>query len=289
MTKQILPVPKMSRPKRAQRLALLQLHEKSKPIFASNLRFSTIFSPTLPTLPPLISPIYLEPQLIPLTLQQTGTVINYSGTIRNRSPKPSPLSRPRFQEKQDRVKRALAPAGDVGPHPKSSSLTKWRCYLCGRRYAIGVTRRCLRDGHFLCFPVPVNNSQLGFKKTQDHPSVGVAKIAVEEGRNEKAKAVIALRQKIKARYRLLMKSNQMSRACAVEFDYAGWSAYGVWKRGGKLGLGMPCEDGCDWPGECRERERRAAKEMRKSKRLGRVAEMVTYSHRFCSVARVINS
>ena len=286
MTRRILPAPKMSLPKRALRLALPPPHEKCKPIYASTLRISTVNSPTIPTLPPLISPLSLQPPLTPLTLKQPSTEISNSDTIGNGSPNHSPLSpRPRFRPKQDRTKRAFASvAGAVGSRPPYPSLTKWRCHVCGRKYAIGVTRRCLRDGHSLCFPVPVDSSQLNSKKTQDQPKVGDGKIAVEEGRNEKAKAVIALRQRIKARYRLLMKSNRMSRGCTVEFDYDGWYADGAWKREGKSGLGMPCENGCDWPGECRERERKAAKETRKSKRQEKIVDMVTHSHHFCSVS-----
>lgn len=105
---------------------------------------------------------------------------------------------------------------------------------------------------------------------QDRPDVWDAKIAVEEGKNEKAKAVIALRQKIKERYQLLsMKANRVSKWCTIEFDYGGWAADGAWNREGKLGLGMPCEKGCDWPGECREKAREAVKELRKSKRRGK--------------------
>lgn len=287
MTKRILPAPKMSYSKRALRLALLPIHEKNKPIYASTLRISsTATSPTILTLPPLISPLSLEPSLTPLTLQQPGTTVSSSGTIIHQSPKPSPLS-PwlRFRQKQDRVRKTpaiIATAG--GPRPAYPSPTRWRCHICRIKYVIGVTRRCLRDGHFLCFPVAVENSQLCPKQIQDQPSVGDVKVAAEDGRNEKAKAVIALRQMMKARSRSLMKANRISRACAVKFDYEGWSAYGAWKRKGKSGIGMPCEKGCDWPGECKERKRITAEEVRKSKRLEKIAEMVTYRHHFCSVS-----
>lgn len=57
MSKSILPAPKMSLPARALRLALLPPCEKTKPIYASKLRFSVDNYPTIPTLPPLISPL----------------------------------------------------------------------------------------------------------------------------------------------------------------------------------------------------------------------------------------
>ncbi|KFZ05904.1 hypothetical protein V501_07917 [Pseudogymnoascus sp. VKM F-4519 (FW-2642)] len=221
----------MSHSKRALRLALLPLHEKNKPIYPSTLRFSTVTSPTTPTLPPLISPLSLEPTLTPLTLQQPGAAISSSGTIRYESPKPPPLSpQPRFRQKRHRTKKIptlTAAAG--GPRPAYPLPTKWRCHTCGRKYAIGVTRRCLIDGHFLCFPMPMDNPQSDLKQMKDQPRIGGAKVAVEEGRNEKARAVIALRQTMKARSRLFMKANRISKGYVVKFDYKGWSAYGAWK------------------------------------------------------------
>ncbi|KFY58858.1 hypothetical protein V496_05924 [Pseudogymnoascus sp. VKM F-4515 (FW-2607)] len=288
MTKRILPAPKLSHSKRALRLSPLPLHERSRPVYASTLRFSTVISPTIPDLPPLISPLSLKPSLTPLILQQPGTDISDSDTIGNGSPRPSPSNpRPRFRPKQDRTKRAIiSVANTMEPRPPYPLSTKWRCHVCGRRYAIGVIRRCLRDGHFLCFPKLVESSQVKSNQMRDQTSVEdkiSAEVSLEEGRNEKAKAVIAMRQRIKARYRLLTKANRVSKGCAVTFDYNGWSVYGSWKREGKSGLGMPCENGFDWPGECRERERRAEKEMRKLKRQEKVVQMVTYSHHFCSV------
>lgn len=81
-----------------------------------------------------------------------------------------------------------------------------------------------------------------------------------------------------------MKGNRVSRGSRIEFDYSGWGVDGAWKREGRSGLGMPCENGCDWPGECKERAREVAKEMRKSKQREKIAKMMTYSHHFCAVA-----
>lgn len=84
-----------------------------------------------------------------------------------------------------------------------------------------------KDGHYLCFPGPVDTSQLDFERTQYQLAAGNAKIALEEGRNEKARRVIALRGKLKARYRSVTRTNKMTKGCGVEFDYEGWSAYGA--------------------------------------------------------------
>ncbi|KFX94017.1 hypothetical protein V490_04549 [Pseudogymnoascus sp. VKM F-3557] len=254
----------MSRQERAKRLAFLQPHEKSRPIYASKLRFSTVVSPTLPPLPPLISPLSFESTITPLTPQQSATTTSLSCAVENKSPKPSPLSsQPRFQRKQNRTKRATNHVvGAVETCPPHPSLAKWRCHICGKRYAIGVTRRCLKDGHSLCFPVLVHKPQLNSKPTQEQPRVVNDKVAKEEGRNEKAKAIIAQRQKIKERNRLSMRANMVTKGCAVKFDFDGWRKFGAWKRRRKTGMGASCENGCDWPGECRERKIRAAARMK---------------------------
>lgn len=68
----------------------------------------------------------------------------------------------------------------------------------------------MRDGHYLCLPVPLDNSQLHPTQMQDQSDAGNAKIAVEEGKNEKAKSVTALRQEIKERHRQLFDERQPS-------------------------------------------------------------------------------
>lgn len=101
----------------------------------------------------------------------------------------------------------------------------------------------------------MDNSQLCPKQIQDQPSIGDAKVAVEKGLNEKARAVIALLQMMKTRSRSSMKAKRMSRTCTVKFDYEGWSAYGAWKKEGKSGLGMLVRKGVtDWGNAERERE-----------------------------------
>lgn len=70
----------------------------------------------------------------------------------------------------------------------------WQCHQCRRTYSLGVTRRCLEDGHEFCAGTTT-------VKTWRRP----------------LRAVRAKRGK----------------ACASEFDYQGWKAWGRWKRSGE--------------------------------------------------------
>lgn len=77
------------------------------------------------------------------------------------------------------------------PSPPSKPLNwLWQCHLCSRIYQLGVTRRCLDDGHYFCAGAPVTK------------------------RDRKNGKLVT----------------RKSRACASEFDYAGWKAWGGWRR-----------------------------------------------------------
>lgn len=70
----------------------------------------------------------------------------------------------------------------------------WRCHLCRSIYRLGVTRRCLEDGHIFCsLPSP---------PTSDDEDTDHAK-------------------KPKHRH---------ARGCRAEFDYSGWNDYNTWRR-----------------------------------------------------------
>ncbi|KAF1941741.1 hypothetical protein EJ02DRAFT_503278 [Clathrospora elynae] len=123
--------------------------------------------------------------------------------------------------------------------PSSPSAWVWTCHQCHRSYHIGVTRRCLEDGHNFC---------AGTTTIQAWRQPG-------SGRGVKKHS-----------------------ACASEFDYAGWKAWGRWRRmkdstptrasttktlflytGGVSGKLVPggggtkkdCWNTCDYPSECR--------------------------------------
>lgn len=86
---------------------------------------------------------------------------------------------------------------------------------------------------------------------------------LEDGTGDKAKEVISLRHRLKAKAELRRKTpKRATKRCMSVFDDAGWRAVGWWKRGGKSGRGMPCDIGCDSPSQCREWKR---KEVRRDK------------------------
>ncbi|KAK6438939.1 hypothetical protein LTR95_004856 [Oleoguttula sp. CCFEE 5521] len=117
------------------------------------------------------------------------------------------------------------------PPPPKPLNWLWQCHLCSRIYALGTTRRCLDDGHYFCAGTPV------WKRDR------------KTGK----------------------RSCKKGRACASEFDYAGWKARGEWRRDvvaqvkvAKMLRGeqivsevnspqmkKDCWANCDYPSECR--------------------------------------
>lgn len=82
-------------------------------------------------------------------------------------------------------------SADLQPPPPEPLHWLWQCHKCNRVYKLGVTRRCLDDGHFFCAGTTVvkRTKRNGYKRTVRHA------------------------------------------ACASEFDYQGWKGWGVWRRG----------------------------------------------------------
>lgn len=77
------------------------------------------------------------------------------------------------------------------PPPPSEPLAwLWQCHICNRVYRLGTTRRCLEDGHFFC------SGTTTVKRSRKHAGKKVVR----------------------------------HKACASEFDYAGWKGWGVWRR-----------------------------------------------------------
>ncbi|KAL1597110.1 hypothetical protein SLS60_008692 [Paraconiothyrium brasiliense] len=85
------------------------------------------------------------------------------------------------------------PAPDSRYVPPSPLKWLWQCHQCRRTYSLGVTRRCLEDGHAFC----------------------------------------AGTTSVKTWRRPLRAVRKKHRACASEFDYAGWKTWGRWKRSGR--------------------------------------------------------
>ncbi|TDZ24967.1 hypothetical protein Cob_v002116 [Colletotrichum orbiculare MAFF 240422] len=67
----------------------------------------------------------------------------------------------------------------------------WRCHACGTRFRLACTRRCLRCGHMMCTRPPPSPSLIRASRQQQQ---------------------------------------RRRRTCLMEFDYAAWAAWGMWRR-----------------------------------------------------------
>lgn len=110
---------------------------------------------------------------------------------------------------------------DIPNQPPSTPLKWfWSCHVCHRTYPIGVTRRCIEDGHYFC--------------------AGVSEVKT-------------LNRKTGRR---CYKHHQQ---CSSEFDYFAWKEWGIWRRKKLEQQGMAqtatrsCDYSCDYPSECRWR------------------------------------
>ncbi|KAL0254839.1 hypothetical protein SLS55_009363 [Diplodia seriata] len=140
-----------------------------------------------------------------------------------------------------RNKRGLSSPSTPPPSPALKWI--WQCHVCHRTYPLGTTRRCLDDGHYFCSGVTTAKTW---------------RASTSPRKSRKAKK---------------------HRACASEFDYGGWKAFGQWRRNEEAirgasfadmvdfsisddGLVSPrppvqsnvsrdCWNGCDFPSECR--------------------------------------
>ncbi|WPH00168.1 Hypothetical protein R9X50_00299100 [Acrodontium crateriforme] len=83
--------------------------------------------------------------------------------------------------------------GDVPAAPRNPVPWLWQCHICSRVYQLTVTRRCLDDGHFFCAGTTT------VKKRRRSGTGGGVRVVKHK-------------------------------ACASEFDYAGWKAWGQWRR-----------------------------------------------------------
>ena len=123
--------------------------------------------------------------------------------------------------------------------PASPSPWLWQCHLCGRVYSVGVTRRCLEDGHIFCSAVQTRTG------SQD---------------GESSAQVSATTKKPKRRQGRIG-------TCDHQFDYVGWDRYNRWRReiartksksaGSSVGSDedededeRDCWNNCEYPGKC---------------------------------------
>lgn len=153
-----------------------------------------------------------------------------------RLPITPPVSPPKTFPKTTATAHLQATA-DLLPPPTEPLPWLWQCHRCKRVYQLGVTRRCLDDGHLFC-----------------------------------AGSTVVKRSK-KNNYKKVVRHQ----ACASEFDYQGWKAWGVWRgevkeqvraaealvrveegvwfkglfgKNGKGKGGKDCWNECHYPSEC---------------------------------------
>ncbi|KAF2173606.1 hypothetical protein M409DRAFT_15884 [Zasmidium cellare ATCC 36951] len=153
-----------------------------------------------------------------------------------RLPITPPVSPPKTFPKNTPTAHLKATA-DLLPPPTEPLPWLWQCHRCKRVYQLGVTRRCLDDGHLFC-----------------------------------AGSTVVKRSK-KNSYKKVVRHQ----ACASEFDYQGWKAWGVWRgevkeqvraaealirveegvwfkglfgKNGKGKGGKDCWNECHYPSEC---------------------------------------
>ncbi|TLD31187.1 hypothetical protein PspLS_02669 [Pyricularia sp. CBS 133598] len=123
------------------------------------------------------------------------------------------------------------------PPPPAPYPWVWKCHSCHSTYRLGTTRRCLECGHEMC-------SSAGDATSRSRQS------PTKAGRRAK-------------------KRRRTGGPCRSEFDYAGWAAWGEWKRGrltaeakdaALVDGSYSCADYCDYPSECHHTRYRIAHE-----------------------------
>ncbi|KAF1979509.1 hypothetical protein BU23DRAFT_636530 [Bimuria novae-zelandiae CBS 107.79] len=109
---------------------------------------------------------------------------------------PSPFSpgTPLELLSQPQQRSRIWPTPDTRYVPPEPLQWRWQCHECRRTYSMGVTPRCLEDGHVFC--------------------TGTT-------------AVKTWRRPLRA------ARTKRHRACTSEFDYQGWKTWGRWKRSGR--------------------------------------------------------
>ncbi|KAH6851502.1 hypothetical protein BKA58DRAFT_395080 [Alternaria rosae] len=145
-----------------------------------------------------------------------------------RTPLTPPLPDRQRAQKPDRQTLSTYPASQHEA-PSSPLAWMWKCHKCHHSYRLGVTRRCLEDGHHFCSG---STTMKSWRKSNSS------------------------------------RKQRNHRACPSEFDYEGWKTIGRWRRGGpkrsarthtgtavngsdKIRERQDCWNTCDYPSECR--------------------------------------
>ncbi|RDW88038.1 hypothetical protein BP6252_00070 [Coleophoma cylindrospora] len=135
-----------------------------------------------------------QPSLLsqPPTITSPRTPLTPPPRLHLRTILPSPPispSKASVSSSSSSVSRTSIPLPLPPPPPQEPCPWIWRCHICQTKYALGVTRRCLLDGHYFC-------------------SFAEPAIAETEGVRKKKKKKVS---------------------CRAEFDYQGWEEWNSWR------------------------------------------------------------
>jgi hypothetical protein len=103
------------------------------------------------------------------------------------------------------------------PAPPKPAPWTWRCHICGSVYRLGVTRRCLNDGHIFC------TSTTSLVRREESISLLGAE-SNNDGDNNNNNT------------RKRKRRGRQTETCQNEFDYSGWAAYNEWRRNVRQGI-----------------------------------------------------
>ncbi|KAG4427500.1 hypothetical protein IFR05_017018, partial [Cadophora sp. M221] len=149
---------------------------------------NTSESPTSPTSP--LSPAI--PNRTPSSPTRSGSSTSTNG----------PLTPPPRLHLRSIIPSPPLPAEYLATAPALPCPWIWRCHLCNSIYRLGVTRRCLEDGHFFCsLPSPPPSPTT--PPSAEDTIVAAAKRARLKRKRDKKRAGM--------------------RGCRAEFDYSAWS------------------------------------------------------------------
>ncbi|PQE09823.1 hypothetical protein CJF30_00010292 [Rutstroemia sp. NJR-2017a BBW] len=175
---------------------------------------------------------------------QLLTIPSYPSMLKYSSPHTSPLS-PLIPPARLHL-RTLLPSPPISPRlakppPPIPYPWIWRCHICHSVYQLGVTRRCLEDGHYFCsLPTPSTTPLSPSPVTPTSPSSSTHPSRTPPKKKRRRKP---------------------PRGCRAEFDYSGWETYNLWRRETSLLTSQPprtprlkttkdCYRDCDFPSEC---------------------------------------
>ena len=104
----------------------------------------------------------------------------------------------------------------------------WRCHMCGSIYRLGITRRCLHDGHFFCSgpppPFPLQPD------SPDSDDEGAHSNSTDSSRSSSSSDILLTKERQSRNARRKREKSRRAVGCNAEFDYSGWAQYNAWRR-----------------------------------------------------------